>query len=313
MSAFEGPGKTRESLPLIPTTEQLIGPEGFVRDIDAEIEKGAHTPYPGYPAYEERIKMTPQQIRAWREKGSKGADLPVAMVFDHPNYLKGVESGVAHRADIDSFVPNVETMLACGRIGGNGFYYEGGINETADPVLLVEDEGYLKVCLIERADVTIDNPWRWALPGGMKDKTETAVSALLREFQEETGESLFDQAGALDTSKFDLEMLIDEDGNEQFVMYGDPRGTINAIPAGKAALITPKNAEVARMLLGMRLKPKFESETEVRSIRWKVASADMIESTFSSHPTLIMRAIEQWQKRHPGMVVGKDGTVGRSA
>ena len=313
MSTFERLSTTRESIPLIPARERLIGPEGFVRNIDAEIEKGSHTPYPGYPAYEVRIRMTPGQISAWREKGSKGADLPVAMVFDHPNYLKGVENGVAHRADIDSFVPNVEKMLSSGRIGGNGFYYEGGINETADPVLLVEDEGFLKVCLIERADVTADNPWRWALPGGMKDATETSVSALLREFQEETGESLFDETGVLDTSKFDLEMLTDENGNEQFVMYGDPRGTINAIPAGKAALITPKNTEVARILLNMRLKPKLESEPEVRSIRWKVASADVIESTFSSHPTLIMRATEQWQKRHPGMVVGKDGTVGRSA
>lgn len=170
--------------------------------------------------------------------------------------------------------PWLASMLIDSRIGvatGKGIFYNWGPNDTADPIILRQQEGNDEILLVQRKDTG-----QWALPGGFVDTGEEAIDAAVREAQEEAG--------------IDLEKLNPRVTEVYWGPVADIRITAHAWPNTTAYLfdIPGPTPSVIRQ--------PVEGDPEVMAANWFPVNQLHDTRLFGSHYQLIELALHE--RRH---------------
>lgn len=132
------------------------------------------------------VNITPPELRAENMTGQTEAWItdPVATPQQVPESVWGtrqIAALVPYEMDAAGWPLN-----PAGRTGRSGRNLGAwGENQAADPVVVAGTGAERRVLLIRRSDRGV-----WAIPGGMADPGETALAALVRELEEETGVDL---------------------------------------------------------------------------------------------------------------------------
>jgi len=175
-------------------------------------------------------------------------------------------------------------MNPFGRTGvqGRGLLGKWGQNPAADPIITRynPDTGRLEMAVIRRGDTD-----EWAIPGGMVDDGEQALSAAAREFLEETGADL-DMSGARTVYRGYVD---------------DPRNTDNAWMETTVVHrhLTPE--EAARVRFG----DAGVSSGEIRAVRWEPVTPEFAARMYASHGTFVREALKGMPRRQAPVKAAK--------
>ncbi len=163
-----------------------------------------HGPYPHYPDFSMRNKLTEAEYDDWDQNGrfvgiATGAQahphriaaikkglIPPSGIFDATTFHDSCTGDYALDAIGRPVHPYAKELLIEGvaveRLGALWYF---GPNLCVDPILLgASIDGTLKTVIIERGDTG-----RKAFPGGFLDKNETPIIGAMRELIEETDPS----------------------------------------------------------------------------------------------------------------------------
>jgi ADP-ribose pyrophosphatase len=167
-------------------------------------------------------------------------------------------------------------MNPFGRTGiqGRGLLGKWGQNPAADPIITRynPDTGKLEMAVIRRGDTD-----EWAIPGGMVDDGEQALSAAAREFLEETGADL-DMSGARQVYRGYVD---------------DPRNTDNAWMETTVMHRHLSPEEAARVRFG----DAGVSTGEIRAVRWEPVTPEFVGRMYASHGTFVREALKGMPRR----------------
>jgi 8-oxo-dGTP pyrophosphatase MutT (NUDIX family) len=167
-------------------------------------------------------------------------------------------------------------MNPFGRTGieGRGLLGKWGQNPAADPIITRYNPatGKLEMAVIRRGDTD-----EWAIPGGMVDDGEQALSAAAREFLEETGADL-DMSGARQVYRGYVD---------------DPRNTDNAWMETTVMHRHLSPEEAARVRFG----DAGLQTGEIRAVRWEPVTPEFVSRMYASHGTFVREALKGMPRR----------------
>jgi len=261
--------------------------------------------YPGYPGFRERVAISDASYEDWVKNGRPSG--LVGGLYNHPNYLKGVQKKIAIEDDGTQQFLDTEFMSSCtgpylrdsnGRpvhpyaedilkaglgVEGPGFYWGYGPQRCADTLVVgVSKDGRLKIIVIERGDTG-----RIALPGGHLNGDENPWLAAVREFCEETTIEIFQ-----DNLLYFERLLRD--------IVPDTRTTLNAWPETTVFLFVLKDGVIDTY-------QPVGSDDAARALCVPVDDA-LFEKIQPAHEEFVRRAVEVFEEQFE-VLVCTDGSV----
>jgi 8-oxo-dGTP pyrophosphatase MutT (NUDIX family) len=228
----------------------------------------ATTPYPGYPSFEERLRLKTARLSPCLPAGPwemAGDALPTPAEVANFQAL-GYNTDELGRP-LHPWLNEMLTNPKIGIVTGKGAYWYWGPNLTADPIVMRYDQPEPMVLLISRRDTG-----QWALPGGFIDAGETALQAAIREAGEE--------------ALIDLDQL---PTTGQLVYQGplnDTRATAHAWPETTAYLFALPPEVTTNLPLG-----PYKAGDDADTAYWQPVNR-VGELLFGSHQLLVAGAVD---------------------
>lgn len=337
----ELPMFSEEEISRLPVITERLVPDDFTIQITAEdVAKlyGEGECYPNYPRPDQLVKWDETKIKAWKEAEFPDDWLPTMedlSLEHHPNYLLGLKfkrenpskfgwiqeddgkqdfndvpfkksfEGPYHRTKRGIPIhPAFRLLLLHGVPTARewpGFYWTKGVAGAGDPVAksrhTVEDTPDRLICklrwigIASKALVDNGNTRVIGLPGGLIEPGDPAVTATIRR-------EILEEAG-VDEKYFDNPEIIWQgailEGRTGLLSWPESVAAEVTLPEEEARKITPKGGD------------------DASHAQWYDFSEEVFEEMFSpTHVNILKLAVRKWQEKNSGLVVAKDGTIGRT-
>jgi ADP-ribose pyrophosphatase YjhB (NUDIX family) len=293
-------------------------PSNFAIPLDAHVIGSTTDTYPGYPSRRKRLIWSANEILEWegrgrphedlRKKSSRRHPFGTNFVMEHPNYLQGLQEGLARGDDGEQdfsdvvfkpslsgiiyerdsrgipLFPYYRAVLQHGFVGGLGRNWDYGPNYSQASVAFGEKGGKLYAVAIKKPGFR-----GYLVPGGMIENRKGPVETAVGELHEETD---------LDLSSVNRYAEVVYQG----ILPGNPTKTGHAWMESYVVAVIPEDLDITHK----RLRTKDPSDA--KNPTWLPINRKTLELLHMSEANYVRKAILALEKRL-GVIVTPDGTM----
>ncbi|MFN8613598.1 MAG: NUDIX domain-containing protein [Vulcanimicrobiota bacterium] len=294
-----------KEMPKISDEQRLIQPGAVVW----ELQPGwGHTKARTQPGKDYPARGNPPQNWSQADANYKPTFYEAPILAKQPDWADppDVKEALSKR-ELQSYEPqqlqgaNGEPLNPKGPTGicGRGLLGKFGANFAADPIVTRTnpETGKLEMIAIVREDLH-----QVAIPGGMVDPGEKVSGTLARELCEETLGK--EEHGGTTMQETQLQQMFERATPVYRGYVDDPRNTDNAWMETQAFHLHLTDDEAKQLNL--------QKGSDAAAVSWAPVTAESLGQMYGSHGAFVKQAVLLWQKE-TGLVVGQDGTVGRSS